>query len=55
MFSTFFVDGVPKYVWTVDGEGEAYEAKIGNGGYHGYRLEDEDSMRRLVVREWGNR
>lgn len=55
MFSSFFVDGVPKYIWSVDGEGQAFEAKIGNGGYHGYRLEDEDNMRRLVIREWGKR
>ncbi len=46
---------MPKYVWSVDGAGEAYEAKIGNGGYHGYRLTDEDDMRDYVLQEWKRR
>ncbi len=33
MFSGFADDGVPKYVWTVDAAGEAYEAKISPGTY----------------------
>ncbi len=47
-------DGFPKYVWAVDAEGRAYEAKLGSvPEYHGYALgEDDDAMRRLVVREW---
>lgn len=48
-------DGLPKYVWSVDEHGEAYEAKLGNGGYHGYRLENEDPMRKTVLKEWRDR
>lgn len=44
----------PKYVWCVDDAGEVYEAKIGNAGYHGYRLDHvlEKAMRRIVLKEW---
>ncbi len=55
MFSKLSDDGAPKYVWAVDAEGEAYEAKIGNSGYHGYRLEEEDNFRELVMKEWKRR
>jgi len=55
MFSEFPDDGVPKYVWAVDAEGEAYEAKIGSNGYHGYRLEEADAMRKFVLKEWAKR
>jgi hypothetical protein len=55
MFSEFWDGELPKYVWAVDDQGEAYEAKIGNGGYHGYRLTDEDDMRDFVLREWMRR
>jgi hypothetical protein len=50
-------DTLPKYVWSVDADGEVYEAKLGNDGYHGYRLdcEDERSMRELVLRAWNRR
>lgn len=57
MFSGFADDGIPKYVWSVDATGEAYEAKISPGttDYKGYRLEEEDAMRNVVVREWKKR
>jgi hypothetical protein len=55
MFSNFPDDGLPKFVWGVDDGGEPYEAKIGQGGYHGYRLEEEDEMRNIVLREWKRR
>ena len=55
MFSDLSDDGVPKFVWAVDGEGEAYEAKRDSSGYHGYRLEEDDEMRRVVLREWEKR
>lgn len=55
MFSGFQGDARPKYVWCVDRDGEIYEAKIGLGGYHGYRLEDEDDMRAVVLKEWKTR
>ncbi len=57
MFSDFSEHGVPKYVWSVDDEGEAYEAKISPGTYEykGYRLEEEDAMRELVLKEWAKR
>lgn len=48
-------DALPKYVWSVDPGGTAYEAKLGTGGYHGYRLEDEDDMCSLVLKEWKKR
>jgi hypothetical protein len=48
---------VPKYVWSVDSSGEAYEAKIspGSSNYKGYRLEEEDNMRGKVLSEWRKR
>lgn len=57
MFSSFdFAGGSqPKYVWCVDSAGEAYEAKIGHDGYHGYRLENDDDMRLVVLKEWKKR
>ncbi len=55
-FRSEFAQGdIPKYVWSVDPDGEVYEAKIGQGGYHGYRLEEEDDMRSLVLKEWRQR
>lgn len=55
MISTPDADGVPKYVWSVDAHGVPYEAKIGNGGYHGYPLYPDDDMSAVVLREWGRR
>jgi hypothetical protein len=55
MFSNLSDDRTPKYVWAVDAEGEAYEAKIGSDGYHGYRLEEEDDFRVSVLKEWNQR
>lgn len=48
-------DGIPKYVWSVDEHGVPYEAKIGNGGYHGYPLYPDDDMSEIVSREWARR
>lgn len=45
----------PKYVWSVDSSGEPYEAISGTDGYHGYRLEDDDNMRNVVLKEWSSR
>jgi hypothetical protein len=55
MFSDFLDNSQPKFVWSVDEMGEAYEAKIDSAGYHGYRLEEEDNMRYVVLREWKRR
>ncbi len=57
MFSGLQHDEVPKYVWSVDDAGEAYEAKISPNTYNykGYRLEEEDSMRAMVLKEWNTR
>lgn len=59
MVSAFEGDGVPKYVWTVDADGEVYEAKTKPGQercYHGYRLgEDDRAMRELIREEWKRR
>ena len=45
---------LPKYVWAVDGSGEAYEAKLGDDGrsYHGYRLDRDERMRQYILQEW---
>lgn len=51
LFSDFCDDSVPKYVWGIDTDGDVYEAKIDSNGYHGYRLEDEDELRNLILRE----
>lgn len=57
MFSSFPRDGIPKYVWSVDDTGEVYEAKLspGTSDYKGYRLEEEDAMRSMVLKEWKTR
>jgi hypothetical protein len=57
MFSECPPNSIPKYVWAVDAHGEAYEAKISPGGfrYKGYRLEEEDAMRAIVLQEWSRR
>ena len=55
MVSRHEVNGFPKYVWTVDENGDVYEAKLGHDGrsYHGYRLgADDRAMRRQVIKEW---
>jgi hypothetical protein len=55
LFSDFPDRGTPKYVWSVDAGGEVYEAKIDSEGYHGYRLEEEDDFRPLILKEWARR
>ena len=58
MVSTFRHGACPKYVWAVDEDGEAYEAKLDGDGqnYHGYRLGDDDkTMRQYVIDEWKKR
>lgn len=59
MVSTFAPGAIPKYVWTVDANGEVYEAKAKPGQettYHGYRLDEDDrEMRDLIRREWKKR
>jgi hypothetical protein len=58
MVSRLGPDGVPKYVWAVDGDGEVYEAKTKppHTVYHGYRVgEDEQEMRRYILGEWRKR
>ncbi len=47
---------MPKYVWALDDDGEAYEAKLGRNSYHGYRLKDDErDMRDWIEDEWGRR
>jgi hypothetical protein len=55
MISEIKDDGFPKYVWSVDEDNNVFEAKIGNGGYHGYQLENDDDMAELIRREWKKR
>ncbi|MFD2182227.1 hypothetical protein [Rhodoplanes azumiensis] len=58
MISDVRLGEFPKYVWSVDEDGEVYEAKtdpMTPGVYHGYRLEEEDDMRRLVESVWKKR
>lgn len=56
MFSKPGTNGLPKYVWAVDGNGDVYESKTRpehETEYHGYRLgDDEVTMRRYVIDEW---
>lgn len=58
MVSRFDQGGTPKYVWSIDGNGEVYEAKTKPPDiiYHGYRInEDEPAMRRYILDEWRRR
>ena len=57
MISSYLLNGLPKFVWAVDGYGEAYEAKLGADGfsYHGYRLYRDDPFRENVIAEWRRR
>lgn len=57
MVSTSFIDGLPKYIWSVDDDGEVYEAKWDRDGYHGYRLDkgSERYQRDCVLKAWGER
>jgi hypothetical protein len=58
MFSEPLEQEFPKYIWSVDDQGEAYEAKThpnDRGQYHGYRLEEHDPMRSLVLKTWKER
>ena len=51
-------NGLPKYVWTQDEQGDVYEAKIGGDdgrSYHGYRLREDDGMCKWVIDEWKRR
>lgn len=47
-------NGLPKYAWAVDEDGEVYEAKLGEDGrhYHGYRLSRDDKTRKWMLKEW---
>ena len=49
--------GLPKFVWAVDQDGEAYEAILGSDGpnYHGYRLNRNAPNREYVIAEWNRR
>ena len=58
MFSDFFIEKHPKFIWSVSPDGEVYEAKTDAttpGVYHGYPLEEEDDMRSLVKQIWKER
>lgn len=58
MLSDFFFGAFPKFVWSVDGDGEVYEAKtdpVTLGVYHGYRLEEDDDMRDYIKAMWKQR
>jgi hypothetical protein len=58
MVSELAFEGFPKFIWSVDMEGEVYEAKTDPmtvGVYHGYRLEEEDDMRDNVKAIWKQR
>lgn len=58
IFSEFFIGKHPKYIWSVGPGGEVYEAKTDEttpGIYHGYPLEEEDDMRRIVEQTWKSR
>ena len=58
MVSRIMNDGLPVFVWAVDDQGEAYEAKPGDDPrvYHGYPLGPRDGVfPDLVRREWRRR
>lgn len=58
MFSDFFINGHPKFIWSVGDDGEVYEAKtdiVALGAYHGYPLEEEDDMRNFISETWKKR
>lgn len=57
MVSNHLIDGLPKYIWAVDSDEEAYESVISKGTtkYHGYRLEPDDPMRSLIIEKWNSR
>lgn len=58
MVSKLQQDGLPKYVWSVSSAGEVFEAKTHPntaGIYHGYPLEEQDDMRKCVLRTWTQR
>ena len=58
MVSDYAFGEFPKYIWSVGGDGEVYEAKTDEttpGIYHGYRLEEEDDMRVHVKQVWKER
>ncbi len=55
MFSDYqsnISEDMPKYILSVDSNEEVYEAKIGLGGYHGYRLGEDYAMRKVVLEAW---
>ena len=45
----------PTYDQVITSPGRLPLSSSGTGGYHGYRLEDEDDMRSLVLKEWKKR
>ena len=57
MVSRHLINGLPKYVWAIDSDEEAYESILSKGSteYHGYRLEPDDVMRDLVIEKWNSR
>ena len=57
MVSTSLDNGLPKFVWAVDDDDEAYEAMLGGDGssYHGYRLKHDAANRAAVIAEWNKR
>ena len=57
MVSKPLPNGLPKFVWAVDDDGEAYEAMLGGDGpnYHGYRLKHDAANHPAVIAEWNKR
>jgi hypothetical protein len=47
--------GMPKYIWSVSDEGIPFEAKTNANTpwqYHGYPLDENDPMRKEVLKAW---
>lgn len=57
MVSEYMEHGLPKVVWAVDDDGEAYQAMLGGDGvsYHGHRLNRKEPNREYVIAEWRKR
>lgn len=51
-------EGMPKYIWSVSDEGQAFEAKTSASTpwkYHGYPLDENDPLRERVLKAWEER
>lgn len=57
MVSEMRESGFPKFIWSVSEEGEVFESKTDSmtGEYHGYPIEDEDTVLQYIKSVWEER